>query len=143
MEAIAALGLACNVMQLIDFSGEVISIARHAYSAGSVEDDLSDRVSRLVDLSTAVKKSLSSASKPATAAQRDLEEIARKCHHASVELQDEIKNLCPPAGGKRSVVRAIGTSLKTVARKGRLKKLEDNMLQWQKAMDSGLLLRIW
>lgn len=143
MEAMAALGLACNVMQLIDFSGEVISVARHAYQAGSVEDDLSDKATRLADLSAAVNGFLGSASNPVTTAQKDLQEVARKCYHTSLELQDEIKSLCPPAGGRRSVMRAVGASLKTVVRKNRLKKLSDNMLHWQKVMDSGLLLRIW
>lgn len=96
MEALVALGLACNVMQLIEFSVGLISVARHAYEVGSVEDDLSDQVSRLIDLSTAMKESLmSSTSNPATQEQNAVEQAAQECLQASVQLQGEIKALCP------------------------------------------------
>ena len=34
MEAIAALSLACNVMQLVSFSGEVVKLCRRVYEDG-------------------------------------------------------------------------------------------------------------
>jgi len=143
MEAIAALGLACNVMQLISFSRDVLTVVRHAYATGTVQADLGDRASRLSGLAMAVDDSLGSSAKPQTPAEKDLQEAARKSHAASLELHEEINKLNGPPGQSRSVVRAVVTTVKTMRRKSRIDKLEETMLHWQKVMDSGLLLRIW
>jgi rubrerythrin len=143
MEAIAALGLACNVMQLISFGRETIQVARHAHTAGTVEEDLADKAAHLSTLGLMVEDSLQSAMKPQTKAQRDLQEAGRKCRQAAAELGDEIAKLCPEPGEKTSAFRAVKTSVKVMGRKSRLKKLEEMMLHWGKVIDSGLLLQIW
>ena len=143
MEAIAAVSLACNVMQLISFSHEVIEVARQLYSDGCVDKDLSNVVEQLSGLTASVEKAL--LPKATSSSQQRLGDVARKCRDASIKLQDEIKHLSlpPSPGANRSVVQSIRMSVKAISHKSRIMELEKSMLKWQKVMDSGLLLQIW
>ena len=141
MEAIAALGLACNVMQVISFSLEVISVAKQVATSGAIEPDLADRASRLSELSSSLDESLSGLPTPLAPPQHELKEVAQKCCSASLELRDELNKLAPK--GRHKVVRILGSSVKSVMRKNSIKKLEKSMLQWQGILDSGLMIRIW
>jgi len=143
MEAIAALGLACNVMQVICFSREVVTVARHAYTTGKIEEDLSDKSSHLATLALAVEDSIQSAMKPQTKAQRDLQEAAQKCRQTAAELGQEVDKICPSAGRPPNAFRAIKSSVKAIGRKNKLKDLEKTMMHWERVIDSGLLLQIW
>jgi hypothetical protein len=142
-DKLAALGLACSVMQLISFSKEAISVARQAYAGVSIDDDLNDRARRLSQMSKNVKSSFqklqSSARLPG---QKQLLDAAQKCHAASLELGTEIDKL-GASMGKRHAGRAIVVPMKTMMKKRRIERLEKTILQWQNVMDSGLLFRVW
>jgi hypothetical protein len=144
MEAITAISLACNVMQLIGFSREVIEVARQLYSAGYVDKDLSNIVEQFSVLTTSVEKALLPKATSSSSLQQ-LNDVARNCRNAAFKLQDEIKHLSlpPSAGANRSVVQSIRMSVKAISRKSHIMELEESMLKWQKVMDSGLLLQIW
>jgi hypothetical protein len=142
MEPLTALAVACNVMELISFGLEVATTARKIHRTGSISSELSDGSAHLSQLSSVLLTSIKCSATPVTAAQKQLQEIALRCHGASLELWDEIRKLCPP-DGEHSLVRAVQASLKTVTRKNRIKALEDSMRHWQAVMDSGLLLRVW
>lgn len=141
MEALAALALACNLIELVSFSGEVIQVARDVYQSGKIDADLSERASRLAILSHNVAQSLDSCPNPNTQAESDLLKTARECHEVSIELEAMLGDLSSP---KKSKLGALGAALKTrISHRGRIKKLQTRMVNCQNQMDSGLLLRIW
>jgi hypothetical protein len=143
METIAALALACNVMQLISFSREVITLAKQAATSGSVDAGLADRASRLSELMISLDETLSQLPKPVPASHHGLRDVALKCRDASRDLRLELEKLAPSKGRGLNVMRTLGSSLKIAARKSRIEKLEKTMLHWQQVLDSGLMLHVW
>lgn len=55
LESLAALGLACNILQLVDVGRQTISFIKLVYSNGSIDDKLEDNAALLVDISAQIK----------------------------------------------------------------------------------------
>lgn len=98
MSGLEGLSLACNVMQLIDFGQQTVSMCRSIYDSGKFEPELETQASSLQDASSGVVTLLRS-KKVATAktigAERRLLDLAPKCIQHEKDLQEEIAYLTP------------------------------------------------
>jgi len=142
MEPLAALGLACGMIQLVSFSAEIARMAKAAYQSGSVDGDLAGHATRLSILCQDVQRSLGNVTPVLSQAEKDLVRIAQECCKSELELEAKIKALSGSAP-KGSVSRAIKSSFNAIMRKNQISKLERALSRYQAAVNSGLLLRIW
>src|SRR6185369_14257336 len=108
LEPIAALGLACNVMQLISFGRETVSTCQAIFRTGSPNPGL-DRFAK--DLNKAllgVETALPSGPRASLGeADKALLDLADGCRRAATQLLAEVQAVSAVAAkGKGSVVRA-------------------------------------
>ncbi|KAK1507571.1 hypothetical protein CTAM01_02683 [Colletotrichum tamarilloi] len=152
LEGIAGLSLACNVMQLISFGHEAISMCRRVYESGSPEPGLSEHAESLKAVCDGLEKSLGKRPTPvATAAptaaatraptmEKRLLDLAAKCVKNARDLEEEMKFLSPSQPGK---LRALVAAPKILWRKRRLERLKGNLDDAQKVMDTSILERLF
>ncbi|KAK0373283.1 hypothetical protein CLIM01_09364 [Colletotrichum limetticola] len=150
LEGIAGLSLACNVMQLISFGHEAISMCRRVYESGSPEPDLSEYAESLKAVCDGLEKSLGKRPTPVPAAaaaftrapamEKRLLDLAAKCVKNARDLEEEIKFLSPSQPGK---LGALVAAPKILWRKRRLERLKGNLDDAQKVMDTSILERLF
>ncbi|KAK3317446.1 hypothetical protein B0T19DRAFT_292204 [Cercophora scortea] len=141
MEALAALGVACNVMQVLSCGHELFSLCKRLFRTGDAGHGLRENAEAMRSLSTTLQKSLAILPQPATEAEHELLKIADACLTSSTELVAELEKA---SGGstKGKWGAAIGSALKMKLRIGHIEQLEKKMQQCQQTLESGLLLRI-
>ncbi|GAB1316808.1 NACHT domain-containing protein [Madurella fahalii] len=141
--SLATLSVACNVMQVISFGLEAISLCKRVYERGHPEPELVSRSSSLHELATAIYQQLNSYQKSAINLKKDdkaLLAIAARCADAANSLREEAKFLTPRDPKElRHIINAV---TKTVWRKRRLERLEKELSNSQGAMETHLLARI-
>ncbi|KAK2591382.1 hypothetical protein QQS21_010926 [Conoideocrella luteorostrata] len=146
LEPIAALGLACNIFQIISFGREIITVAKQVYQNGSGYGDssLKNRADCMHDIASAIEKEYTPSSagtfQPAKA--RRLRQISQKCCAAARSLQEEVDFIIKNArtGSLRSAVKVAA---KANWRKRRLERLEKELNDCEGLMQFGLLDYIW
>ena len=142
LEALAALGIACNIMQVVSFSLETLSLCKAMYKTGSPAPSLVQNASHLEDLGKGLRASLDSAPKPLTKDQQKLHEIARGCSEAVAELKTEVARITGDPC-RRGVLASVTTGFKARIRKSRIDRLEKTVQGFKGSFDTGLLLQIW
>ncbi|KAK1708297.1 hypothetical protein BDP67DRAFT_599630 [Colletotrichum lupini] len=155
LEGIAGLSLACNVMQLISFGHEAISICRRIHESGSPEPGLSEHAENLKAICDGLEKSLGKRSAsvtavtPAAAAaaatkaptmDERLLSLAAKCIKDARDLEAVIGSLSPSQPGK---LRALGAVLKILWQKGKLERLKGSLDDAQRRMNTSILERLF
>ncbi|KAG7044043.1 NACHT domain-containing protein [Colletotrichum scovillei] len=152
LEGIAGLSLACNVMQLISFGHEAISMCRRIHESGSPEPGLSEHAESLKAVCDGLEKSLgkrptpvattapTSAATRAPTMEKRLLELAAKCVKNARDLQEEMKFLSPSQPGK---LGALVAAPKILWRKRRLERLKGNLDDAQRLMDTSVLERLF
>ena len=84
MEALAAFGVACNVLQVIEFSKNAVILCKQIYIQGSsIENqhvrESSDDISRAARQQRSWIKTLQSTKRPLNATESQLADVADKC----------------------------------------------------------------
>jgi hypothetical protein len=139
MDPVSALGLACNVMQIISFCHETITLCKRLHRDGSSDPNLDHVTSHLSRLSNNLRDSIDAAKQgvPLKQQEKELQSIANECYKASTALQLELAKVANVSvGSHRSAIKA---TLKTVWRKSNLEKLEKTMNTNQRLLESKLL----
>jgi len=156
MSGLEALGLACNVMQLISFAHETWNFCSEVYNGRSPDRSLRDNAEAMFGASQEVTLQLALLVSPAgsdtnsssgsptgnlSLAERQLADLARKCNKAARELRDEALFLCEcqAAGNLLSVMK---TAIKTNWRRKRMQRLEKDLQNYRSAMETRLLERL-
>lgn len=142
LEPLAALGLACNIFQLIEVGCNTIKVAKSIYQSSSpvVDQALQDNAVVLNTISGEVK----AAQRPASLSKLDkqLVSTADKCSTAVRDLQEEVRFLL--SNSKRNRLAAtLKVVAKTTWRRRRLDRLNENVESAEKLMTKTLLAQIW
>ncbi|KAJ3536752.1 hypothetical protein NM208_g6589 [Fusarium decemcellulare] len=140
LEPLAALGLACNIMQIITFTGESISICRRIYNGGQPDSGLHDYSQRLLRTSESLRDIISRSTGNLSLDDQALRDSAERCINIADNLMKEMQSLSTPKSqnGLRSSLRQ---GVKTIFRKPRLERLENDLRNIQSAMHTELLVR--
>lgn len=142
LEPLAALGLACSVMQVISFSKELITTGKSIFRTGKVDPALSQRTDRITSLLEGLELRLGAPQQQTTKEHAALTSIARSSLATARELQAEIDSIASlVTKGKFS--SAVRGSLRATWRKKKIERLEKSMATCQKALETGVILRIW
>ncbi len=142
MEGVIAFSLACNVVQIVDFSIKVAGIIQQTYSQGRSDDNAStqDISERLHTLSQILNTSLTAEARQGspTNAELQLREIAPKCSNIALELGLEL-DLLKAKGGKRDAVRK---GLRAMTKKGDIGKQKAKLQDYERILNTGLLVNL-
>ncbi|KAI0853761.1 hypothetical protein F5Y00DRAFT_257063 [Daldinia vernicosa] len=140
MSGLEALGVACNIMQVISFAHETINFCKEIYQGRSFNEYNQQSVVSLVELSAQLQTHFQQA-KSQSAKEKRLSDIAQKCNVAARALEDEVKFLTSHHA-KGNLAATIKTAVKANWRKNRLERLEKSLENYQNTMESHLLARV-
>lgn len=141
LEPVAALGFACNILQLVDAGRETIDLITAVYQGRSPDDTLGQNARVLGNISNEIK----TYKRPATCPRRHEQQLldaAGKCATAAQELREEVRFLMGNAK-KGSLTSALKVAAKTNWRRRRLQRLKENLDGAEKLMHTSLLAQIW
>jgi len=142
MEAVAALSLACNVIQMVDYAGKIVLVIRETYNSGASKDNigLEKRAKCLGDLSKNLSTSLNRAQTQShtTPTESKLQVQAAESLKIAEELQSELNQL-KSKGGRREGLRK---GWRAIRKKGDISKLEKRLHDQESLLDSGLLVHL-
>src|ERR1700753_1531323 len=125
MEALVALGVACNILQVASFCHETVSTSVRIYKKGSSDPELAHDVSKIKGLAEQLESAVSySATVMTTAspAHTELIEIAHDCASTAKDLELELSQIAS------SQVGAVGRAFKIRLRKSHLEGLEQRLM---------------
>ncbi|KAL2276537.1 hypothetical protein FJTKL_00842 [Diaporthe vaccinii] len=139
LEPIAAVGLACNILQLAELGKTTIDRIRIVYQGGKPNEELKQGAAVLEELAKEVKKH----SRPG---RRKYEEIllnsATTCATAASDLGEEVRFLFENAK-KGSLVSALKVTTTVAWRQRRLGRLRRNLDTEEQRMQTSLLAQVW
>lgn len=146
LEPLAALGLACNVFQIVGIGREVIALSRQVFRKGSTDNNvaLTEKTALLDKIATDIHNSCmvppaNNVARPEF--EKNLLEACQKCQTTSRALVKEVSRLTVPAAGV-SRVTAVKIGIKSFRSKVRLKDLEENLQAVESLMNTGLMAQI-
>ncbi|KAJ4412498.1 hypothetical protein N0V82_008768 [Gnomoniopsis sp. IMI 355080] len=140
LEPLAALGLACNILQLVELGDKTIDLIKTVYQGRRLDEGLEQNAAALGTLSNEVKKS--SGQSGGNNLEKSLLTAAEKCSKAAGDLGEEIRFLIGNAR-QGSLVSPLKVAGKVTWRKRRLERLKRILEQAEKQMQTGLLAKIW
>ncbi|KAI1471056.1 uncharacterized protein F4812DRAFT_455168 [Daldinia caldariorum] len=140
MSGLEALGIGCNVMQVISFAHETVEFCKGVYRGQSFNDYNQQTVASLQGLSAQLQTHFQKA-KLKTTNEKQLADIASKCNVAARALEDEV-NFLGSHHAKGDLRAALSVVIKTKWRRSRLERLEKSLRNHQQTMESYLLARI-
>ena len=149
MDPLTALGIACNVMQILSFSHEIFTLARRIAHDGSPDASLADKSAHLSDLSEDLQGSLKKQqeTKHLTKQQQCLQKVAKKCLGSAKDLAEELDNIKwkpgPSGSNSKAQRRLLSQTWKAWWGKSKIDNLEKEMTQAEQAMQSTMLSELW
>jgi hypothetical protein len=140
MDPLSALSLACNVIQLVEFSIESAKVCKELYDNGSIDEN--NRIEKYTAEITAANKDLQAAlrsGKPASKPSR-IERVAQDASATANELKIALNRLkLSKAQGIRRLGGAFKSTLKTLITSGTIKKLQQKLELQDAALRSSIL----
>lgn len=145
MEALVALSLACNIVQLVDFGLKVASKGHQIYLNGVTvkEEEYHATAQELSNFTHALTESIKNAGNRTalSADDRDLYDLGEKCHSVAQELESELQRLPQVVNG--GVKSSIYKSLKLIRRSRKIQELNQKLLSCKNILDSGILVQLF
>ncbi|KAK4444594.1 hypothetical protein QBC34DRAFT_498199 [Podospora aff. communis PSN243] len=146
LEALAALGLACNVFQVVSFTGEVCKTAKTIFETGVEPDPAAPLSATLESLTKAfddIEKTASSARQAMTAQDKELVRIAKECTKAALDLKAEVdKREKTTVSAKGNLVKSAFAGIRGAMRARKLEGLEKMVDAHRGALETRLLAQI-
>ena len=143
MDAIAAFSLACNVVQVVNLSMDVVSICRELYRGGSLSkyDHLEHMANHLIDLRTALDSPTAQGNQNLGQCQDQvLLDLAEKCSTTAKELSGELQKL--KINGPHNKRQVIRKSAKSLWKKNSIERIQTRLDEYQKILNSRILIGI-
>lgn len=140
LEALATLGLACSIFQVISFGHETLGVLKRVYKTGELEPSRNLYAEELKQAADNIHTF--DISKPARKSEQQLFDNARKCNEVAEALQEELLFLLRHVK-QGSLKATLKTAVKVGWRKRRLERLEKDLAAAEKLMQTSLLSDIW
>lgn len=139
LESIAALGLACNILQIVELGCQTVERIKTIYQGRKLDEEICNNAAALGSLTDEMKKH----SQPSTKKlDKILLDAADKCSKAAQDLGEEIRFLVSTAK-QGSLTSALKIASKVTWRQRRLERLKRNLEQVERLMKTSLLAQIW
>lgn len=141
MEPLAVFGIACNTMQVIQFTFEAVSICKKVFETGLPDPGLRQFVGDSARLYTNIDQSIRDIT-PHTDDDKQFLRIVQNTRDVSEQLKDEVDKIARTAA-KGKFVASVTAGVKAKLREKRIRKLVKRMQEYQRILESGFLDRIW
>ncbi|KIW63158.1 hypothetical protein PV04_10026 [Phialophora macrospora] len=143
MEPLTALGLACNIVTLVEQGIEAAAVCKELYERGSLDEN--NHIERYADGLAAANNDLQASLKAhATTRATRLQKIAEDASKAAADLKTELNKLkLSKNTGNRRAGGAFKTTLRTIFKKGTIDKLLKALERQEAALQSGLLKELY
>ncbi len=133
MDPFTAFSLVCGIVQLVDFSTEVVEKCRELYKDGASSEnkDLEKMATQLTGLCTNLDLTT----------QEDTEELLHlgsKCSQTAQELVTALQKL--KVGGPQRKRQVVGKAFKAIGMKSALNDIQKRLGGYQKLLDSRILV---
>ncbi|UPK92477.1 hypothetical protein LCI18_003412 [Fusarium solani-melongenae] len=138
MEPLAALGLACNIIQLLSFGGEAISLCRKVYKTGEIDPSLKDYSSQTAKICENLNDTLTQRQLDLGPDALALQQSATMCKAAADKLNRELELLTPTSGAS-GWRRGFTAPIKAIRYKHYLSELEKDLNNLKSGLDTQLL----
>lgn len=142
MEPLAALGLACNIMQLLSFGGEAISLCRKVYKTGEIDPSLKDYSGQTAKICENLNDTLTQRQLNLEPDALALQQRATMCKAAADRLNRELELLTPTIGAS-GWRRGFTAPIKAIRHKHHLSELEKDLDNLKSGLDTQLLVKIF
>jgi hypothetical protein len=143
LEALVALGLTCNIFQTITFGCEIITLAKHVYQSGTLDNAIHAYAGELRGVADGIRTACPHDSSKALSLQdKQLLKLSRTCCTAARELQEEVEFIIGNAQ-RGSLLATIKVAAKANWRKRRLDRIEGELHRAESVLQAGLLGQIW
>jgi hypothetical protein len=141
MSGLEALGLTCNILQLISFAGETVRFCKTIYQGSAPNEDLVSIAASLKGVSDEIQNHCQTQSQR-RGDDRTLVEAAKKCNVIARALDEEVKFITLHQK-KGDLIATLRVAMKSNWRKSRLDRLERSLQDHQRTMETLLLKRVW
>lgn len=140
LEPLAVLGLACNVLQLVEVGKHTINLIKTVYQSASPDHTLEENAAILENATEEIRKCERPAKCPKH--EQQLLVAADRCSAAARDLRQEIKFLvgCMRQGSLASTLKVVA---KTNWCRRRFERLKESLDRTEKLMQTSLLTRVW
>lgn len=138
MDPITALGLACNILQLVEQGIEAAKVCKQLYRQGSLDEN--KKIEEYATLLSAENRDLEATfgkqalTTPTRAT--GLQKVANDAYKTAAELNKILNQL---KVSKNQMGAAFRTSLKTLVKKGTIDRVRTELERHDAALNSGLL----
>ncbi|KAL8684257.1 MAG: hypothetical protein Q9224_006484, partial [Gallowayella concinna] len=142
MEALAALSLACNVVQLVDFGLTIARDCRQIYKTGETikQQDFVSQTKNLSAISGSLKDAIPTL-QPLTKADTELYNIANECQDLAMDLQKELEEISKgPSGSLRA---SFTKTIRSRWRTGRIEKIMTRLLEYRELLETRILVALY
>lgn len=148
-EPLAALGLACNVFQIINFASEVCTATKAIFKNGEAPESvraLDTTLKSLTGVYGQINATATSAQQPLTRNDLELLRIAQECHAAAMSLKAQIDKpiTATSAQAQGHLLKSLFVSLRIAShsKTKNIEKLEKMLQRYQTALETRLLFNI-
>ena len=167
-ESLAIFGIACNVMQVINFAHDSITFFKQLHDEGCADPSLRKTADQMRDATKSLVDSINvnGGNVGLTAEEAELLELANECSGIAKKLSDELNKLAnrtvskimgettgtpetpgTTTGGQKTVKASLWRTARLGGRtwwkKGEIERLEKDLNRAQKMMETRILIRIW
>ena len=161
-ESLAIFGIACNVMQVINFAHDSITFFKQLHDEGCADPSLRKTADQMRDATKSLVDSINvnGGNVGLTAEEAELLELANECSGIAKKLSDELNKLAnataskamsgttgTTAGAQKTVKASLWRTARLGGRtwwkKGEIERLEKDLNRAQKMMETRILIRIW
>ena len=144
MEAVAALGVACNVLQLVEFGLQLTSKCHEIYASAS---GLTEQTAAIDDIATessttfdTLQQALESKSSALNQEDNELKVLGAKANAAATRLRDIIGKLKQKNNGKSSKRAVITGAFKQHWYEDEIKEITLELQEYRSILDTRLLV---
>ena len=146
MDPISAFSLACNVIQVVDFSIKVASTCRELYKNGTVAEH--QETEMMSEHLTGLRSSLLSSSVFSTSCasqqmnedENKLREVATSCSETAVELVARLQSLKVEGPHKRR--QAVTKIVKAFRESRKIESIQAKLKQYQEVLNTRILVSL-
>ena len=141
-ESLAALGLACNVFQMISFASDVCKATKMFYESGALDPACARAAQSLTRVYADIETY--TMSHHLTLAEQEAMKIAKDCRETVMILMPEVDRQMA-SGTKGSLAKALvaGFQNAITPRLRRVEKFKQQLAAYQKALETRLLFSLW
>ncbi|KAF5711421.1 NACHT domain-containing protein [Fusarium globosum] len=142
LEPLAALGLVCNIVQLVEVGLKTATLYKNAYRTGEPDPELSVYAQNLTITASSLSQSLEDSQQPLNLSDSRLLTLARNCRDAEAEW----RNKTPARFLSRQQPRKrdrLGAVFRGIINKPEIYRLEIQLQKARESLETGLLVGIF